>query len=198
MAETQPRALKTYITWTEDLEVELLREVSRIEPFAADHGDLLQRWKLVASGLSAHEPKLNYRGAREHVDAMLKQFKQEDKVQQLSSGTDEDVTDKESEKKKVLESTGDKLCREAEIRVAKRSKSLSSSRLSTGSSQDDSVESSLNDLLEFEKQRHEDYHKYRMERLKFDNEEQRLRRLQSTQLENLVGVMMQFMGNQQK
>ncbi|RQM31413.1 hypothetical protein B5M09_013861 [Aphanomyces astaci] len=222
MAETQPRALKTYITWTEDLEVELLREVSRIEPFAADHGDLLQRWKLVASGLSAHEPKINYRGAREHVDAMLKQFKQEDKVQQLSSGTDEDVTEKvqllqdlimrmdevasskkrkrvkESEKKKVLESTGDKLCREAEIRVAKRSKTWSSSRLSTGSSQDDSVESSLNDLLEFEKQRHEDDHKYRMERLKFDNEEQRLRRLQSTQLENLVGVMMQFMGNQQK
>ncbi|RHY54583.1 hypothetical protein DYB26_009721 [Aphanomyces astaci] len=223
MTETQPRAPKTYIAWTEDLEVELLREVSRIEPFAADHGDLLQRWKLVASGLSAHEPKLNYRGgAREQVDAMLKQFKQEDKVQQLSSGTDEDVTEKiqllqdliirmdevasskkrkrvkESEKMKVLESTGDKLCREAETRVAKRSKTLSSSRLSTGSLQDDSVESSLNDLLEFEKQRHEDDHKYRMERLKFDNEEQHLRRLQSTQLENLVGVMMQFMDNQQK
>ncbi|KAF0771235.1 hypothetical protein AaE_002469, partial [Aphanomyces astaci] len=76
MAETQPRAPKTYIGWTEDLEVELLRDVSRIEPFAADHGDLLQRWKLVASGLSDHEPKLKYRGAREHVDAMLKEFKQ--------------------------------------------------------------------------------------------------------------------------
>ncbi|RHY87548.1 hypothetical protein DYB35_013679 [Aphanomyces astaci] len=206
MAETQPRAPKTYIGWTEDLEVELLREVSRIEPFAADHGDLLQRWKLVASVLSDHEPKLKYCGAREHVDAMLKEFKQDDKVQQLSSGTDEDVTEKvqllqdlvmrmdevasskkekrvkESEKTEVLESTGDKLCRESEIRVAKRSKTLSSSRLSTGSSQDDSVESSLNDLLEFEKQRHEDDHKYRMERLKFDNEEQRLCRLQSTQL----------------
>ncbi|KAF0708531.1 hypothetical protein AaE_013174 [Aphanomyces astaci] len=71
MVDTQPQPPAKYVAWTEDLEVALLREVTRIEPFAADHGELLQRWKLVASGLSDQVPKINYRSAREHVDVML-------------------------------------------------------------------------------------------------------------------------------
>ncbi|RHY24223.1 hypothetical protein DYB25_009152, partial [Aphanomyces astaci] len=98
---------------------------------------------------------------------------------------------KESEKRELLETTGDKLCREAEIRVAKRS------RTSTGSANEDAGESTLNDLLEFEKWYHDDDHKYHMERLKFDNEEQLLRRQQSTQLESIVGIMPQFLNSQQ-
>ncbi|RLO00271.1 hypothetical protein DYB28_004012 [Aphanomyces astaci] len=152
----QPRPPAKYVAWTEDLEVALLREVTRIKPFAADNGELLQRWKLVASGLSDQVPKINYRSAREHVDVMLKDFKKDDDAQKRSSGTEEYVTErvqllqdlvmrmdevatskkrkqnKESEKRGLLETTGDKLCREAEILVAKRS------RTSTGSANEDS------------------------------------------------------------
>ncbi|ETV81166.1 hypothetical protein H257_05753 [Aphanomyces astaci] len=71
MVDTQPQPPVKYVAWTEDLEVALLREVTRIEPLGADHGELLQRWKLVASGLSDQVPKINYRSAREHVDVML-------------------------------------------------------------------------------------------------------------------------------
>ncbi|RQM24140.1 hypothetical protein B5M09_013534, partial [Aphanomyces astaci] len=149
----QPRPPAKYVAWTENLEVALLREVTRIKPFAADNSELLQRWKLVASG---QVPKINYRSAREHVDVMLKDFKKDDDAQKRSSGTEEYVTErvqllqdlvmrmdevatskkrkqnKESEKRELLETTSDKLCREAEILVAKRS------RTSTGSANEDS------------------------------------------------------------
>ncbi|KAG9398090.1 hypothetical protein AC1031_015010 [Aphanomyces cochlioides] len=99
---------------------------------------------------------------------------------------------KENERKEELETTGEKLCRDAEVRVAKRAKQ------STSSPAKDNGDSSWNDLLEFEKKRHNDDHEYRMERLKFDKEEQQLRRAQSAQLESIVATMARFITEQSK
>ncbi|KAG9410614.1 hypothetical protein AC1031_018638 [Aphanomyces cochlioides] len=193
-----------HITWTEDLDVFLLREVTRVEPFAADHGELLPRWKLVANALLEEEPRMNLRSAREHFEILMKNFKATDEAQRSSSGAEEYVTEKvqlmqdivmridevknskkrkhlsENARKDLLESTGEKLCNEAEIRVAKRSKHTHESN------QEICSESALTDLLEFERKRHEDEHEYRMERLKLEKEEQQLRRSKTTQMENII------------
>ncbi|RHY07275.1 hypothetical protein DYB30_006827 [Aphanomyces astaci] len=193
MANSARRALSKYIYWTEDIELAILREAIRVEPFAADHGELLARWTLVAAAVAEQEPRVTPRAAREHVHMLLKKFKADDQAQRLSSGTAEEVTEKvqllqdiamrmdevassrtmkktkETAKRDLLETTGEKLCREAEVRVAKRS------RISTGSASDDLGESNLTELFEFEKKRHNDEHEYRMERLKLDREEQVLR-----------------------
>ncbi|KAG9401503.1 hypothetical protein AC1031_006927 [Aphanomyces cochlioides] len=205
-----------YVVWTESLETSLLREITRIEPFAAEHGELLPRWKSVAANLIDQEPKLTYRSARDHFDNMVKEFKKIDHAQRRSSGSEEYVSEKvqllqdlimrmdeaaatkkrkqgkENERKEELETTGEKLCRDAEVRVAKRAKQ------STSSPAKDNGDSSWNDLLEFEKKRHNDDHEYRMERLKFDKEEQQLRRAQSAQLESIVATMARFITEQSK
>ncbi|KAF0736252.1 hypothetical protein Ae201684_007274 [Aphanomyces euteiches] len=82
--------------------------------------------------------------------------------------------------------------RDAEVRVAKRAKQ------STCSPAKENGESSWNDLLEFEKKRHKDDHEYCMEHLKFDKEEQQLRRAQSAQLESIDATMARFINEQNK
>ncbi|RHY53972.1 hypothetical protein DYB26_004589, partial [Aphanomyces astaci] len=78
--------------------------------------------------------------------------------------------DKEQKKRDSLESTGSQLCLEAEQRAVKHQRSVSS--VTAKKVDPDTV---AQDLLEFEKKKHSDDHTYRMERLEFEKEEQKLR-----------------------
>ncbi|CAK4073445.1 unnamed protein product [Aphanomyces euteiches] len=98
---------------------------------------------------------------------------------------------REKTRKDLLEPTGERLCQEAETRVAKRA------RITPENANDANSESAINDLLELEKKRHEDEHEYRMERLKLDKEEQQLRRSQAAQMESIVNLLAQIVSRQQ-
>ncbi|ETV89778.1 hypothetical protein H310_15392, partial [Aphanomyces invadans] len=83
--------------------------------------------------------------------------------------------EKEQQRRDSLESTGSQLCLEAEQRVAKRQ------RTSSSVTKKEEADAGLLELLDFEKQRHSDDHAYRMERLEFDKEEQRIRLAQMSE-----------------
>ncbi|ETV80473.1 hypothetical protein H257_06744 [Aphanomyces astaci] len=159
---------------------------------------------------------------------MVEAFKSTDKAQRLwGTGSDEEVTeqvqllqdlvdrraatdeakkskkDKEQKKRDSLESTGSQLCLEAEQRVVKRQRSVSS--VTTKKEDPDAV---AQDLLEFEKKKHSDDHINRMERLEFEKEEQKLRLAQmaentkrNDQLERLLlemGKLIQVVADKAK
>ncbi|RHX97307.1 hypothetical protein DYB25_012201 [Aphanomyces astaci] len=181
------------IAWSSEMDLALLREVLRVEPYDGEYGTLTVRWKTIASKLSScFECTIPYRSARDHFEVMLEGFKATDKAQRMfGTGSEEEVTeqvqilqdivdrraakdevkktkkDKEQKRRDSLESTGSQLCVEAEQRVAKRQRSVGP----TPKKEDQDIQ----DLLEFEKQKHTDDHTYRMERLEYEKEEQKLR-----------------------
>ncbi|RHY15541.1 hypothetical protein DYB32_010750, partial [Aphanomyces invadans] len=131
---------------------------------------------------------------------MVEAFKKTDKFQRLrGTGSEEEVSEqvlllqdlvdrrearedekkakkeKEQQRRDSLESTGSQLCLEAEQRVAKRQ------RTSSSVTKKEEADAGLLELLDFEKQRHSDDHAYRMERLEFDKEEQRIRLAQMSE-----------------
>ncbi|ETV90436.1 hypothetical protein H310_14780 [Aphanomyces invadans] len=158
---------------------------------------------------------------------MLDAFKKTDKFQRLrGTGSEEVVSEqvlhlqdlvdrreardeekkakkeKEQIRRDSLESTGSQFCLEAEQRVAKRQRTASSA------TKKEETDPCLLELLDFEKQRHSDEHAYRMKRLEFDKEEQRIRLAQMTesakrndQLERLlieVGKLIQVVAEKSK
>ncbi|RLO09099.1 hypothetical protein DYB28_005262 [Aphanomyces astaci] len=167
------------LKWTDDLDLALLREVVR-----------------VPASLSLYSNQgIPRRSARDHYDGLVQAFKATDKSQrQWGTGSDEDVPEKvqllqdlvdqrdatdtlktavkskDKKGKESLESTGSQLCVEAEQRVSKRQRPMSAKR-----EQSDAM---VDELLEFEKKKQMDHHRFRMERLEFDREEQQLRKAQ--------------------
>ncbi|ETV67596.1 hypothetical protein H257_16195 [Aphanomyces astaci] len=127
------KAMQKQLAWSTDMDLALLREA-------------------IASSLSTlFECEIPYRSARDHYESMVEAFKSTDKAQRLwGTGSDEEVTeqvqllqdlvdrraatdeakkskkDKEQKKRDSLESTGSQLCLEAEQRVVKRQRSVSS------------------------------------------------------------------------
>ncbi|RHZ39261.1 hypothetical protein DYB28_004801 [Aphanomyces astaci] len=83
--------------------------------------------------------------------------------------------EKDQKRRDSLESTGSQLCLEAEQRVAKRQRTAGTAQ------KKDESDSTLQDLLDFEKQKHSEDHTYRMERLEFDKEEQKIRLVQMSE-----------------
>ncbi|RHZ14811.1 hypothetical protein DYB26_011657, partial [Aphanomyces astaci] len=182
--------------WTDDLDLALLREVLRVEPYDGEHGTLIHRWKEVAVSLALYSNQgIPHRSARDHYEGLVQAFKATDKSQrQWGTGSDEDVPEKvqllqdlvdrrdatdtlktavkskDKKRKESLESTGSQLCVEAEQRVSKRQRPMSAKR-----EQSDAM---VDELLEFEKKKQMDDHRFRMERLEFDREEQQLRKAQ--------------------
>ncbi|RHZ32038.1 hypothetical protein DYB37_012499 [Aphanomyces astaci] len=184
------------LKWTYDLDLALLREVLRVEPYDGEHGTLIQRWKEVAASLSLYSNQgIPHRSARDHYEGLVQAFKATDKSRrQWGTGSDEDVPEKvqllqdlvdrrdaantlkttvkskDKKRKESLESTGSQLCVEAEQHVSKRQRAMSAKR-----EQSDAM---VDELLEFEKKKEMDDHRFRMERLEFDREEQQLRKAQ--------------------
>ncbi|RHY47476.1 hypothetical protein DYB28_001522 [Aphanomyces astaci] len=223
------KAMQKQLAWSTDMDLALLREVVRVEPYDGEYGTLTARWKAIASSLlTLFECEIPYRLARDHYESMVEAFKSTDKAQRLwGTGSDEEVTeqvqllqdlvdrraatdeakkskkDKEQKKRDSLESTGSQLCLEAEQRVVKRQRSVSS--VTTKKEDPDAV---AQDLLEFEKKKHSDDHMYRMERLEFEKEEQKLRLAQmaentkrNDQLERLLlemGKLIQVVADKAK
>ncbi|KAG9406291.1 hypothetical protein AC1031_002616 [Aphanomyces cochlioides] len=187
--------------WSLDLELALLREILHT------CGELLSRWEEVAKGVSAYaELSISLRSAREHFDVMKKNFERTDKNQLLyGTGSEEEVSekvnlmqdivermdevkhskmserDKEKKRKLALETTGHRLCAEAEERVSKRQKSKA-----VEAKEDASASLELQ-LVELEKKKLDEDHIFRMESLAVKCEEMRLRtedqRLLAAQLE---------------
>ncbi|RHY00543.1 hypothetical protein DYB25_008125 [Aphanomyces astaci] len=195
------------------MDLALLREVLRVEPYDGEYGTLTLRWKTVAANISScFEMDIPHHSARDHYESMLETFKSSDRAQRLwGTGNEEailektvpaiqakkprhiqllqDLVDRREEKDEAkkakkekdqkrrdsLESTGSQLCLEAEQRVAKRQRTAGTAQ------KKDESDSTLQDLLDFEKQKHSEDHTYRMERLEFDKEEQKIRLVQMSE-----------------
>ncbi|ETV95438.1 hypothetical protein H310_11308 [Aphanomyces invadans] len=100
---------------------------------------------------------------------MVETFKATDKAQRTRE-TKKTKKEKEQKRRDSLESTGSQLCLEAEQRIVKRQRIANTAPIKKEDS--DVV---TQEILEFEKQKHADDHAYRMQRLEFDKEEQKLR-----------------------
>ncbi|RLO12246.1 hypothetical protein DYB28_011524 [Aphanomyces astaci] len=207
------------VAWSPEMDTALLHEVVRVEPYDGEYGTLILRWKAIAGSFSTYfEADIPYRSARERYDGMVDQFKAKDKAQLLwGTGSDEEVTeqvqllqdlidrrdtaestkkakkDKDKKRRESLEVTGSQLCVEAEQRVAKRQRTGGSGAVPTKKKKQEVV---VSDQLEFERQKHLDDHAYRMERLSFEKEEQKVRLAQlaestqrSAQLEKILADM---------
>ncbi|RHZ21166.1 hypothetical protein DYB37_009712 [Aphanomyces astaci] len=131
---------------------------------------------------------------------MLETFKSTDRAQRLwGTGSEEEVTEevqllqnlvdrreakdeakkakkeKDQKRRDAMELTGLQLCLEAEQRVAKR-------YCTAGTAQKkEESDSALQDLLDFEKQKHSDDHTNRLERLEFGKEEKKIRLAQMSE-----------------
>ncbi|ETV87097.1 hypothetical protein H257_02095 [Aphanomyces astaci] len=160
------------LKWTDDLDLALLREVLRVEPYDGEHGTLIQRWKEVAASLSLYSNQgIPHRSVRDHYEGLVEAFKATDKSQrQLADTLKTAVKSKEKKRKESLESTASQLCVEAEQRVSKRQRPMSAKR--------EQFDAMVDELLEFEKKKQMDDHRFRMGRLDFDREEQQLRQAQ--------------------
>ncbi|KAG9405226.1 hypothetical protein AC1031_004334 [Aphanomyces cochlioides] len=174
------------IKWTEDIDLALLRQVLRSAPFEADYGRILDSWKEVAEAVSdALTMNISYRSAKLRVAALVGAFKSEDKSQRENcSGSSEELRqwrrrgrqknadEKKRTKSEALESAGAVLWLQAEERVSKRQRPGRKNQ-----------KESVSDLLAFEKKKHEDDHLFRMKKLQFEKEEQRIC---SAQFDNMM------------
>ncbi|KAG9415309.1 hypothetical protein AC1031_008746 [Aphanomyces cochlioides] len=154
------------ISWSLDLELALLREIVRIERYEAPYGELLSRWEEVAKGVNAYaELSISLRSAREHFDAMKKNFERTDKSQLLNgTGSEEEV----SEKVNLMQDIVERMDEPVEAK-------------------EDASASLELQLVELEKKKLDEDHIFRMESLAVKREEMRLRaedqRLLAAQLE---------------
>ncbi|RHY22922.1 hypothetical protein DYB32_009357 [Aphanomyces invadans] len=198
---TMGKPMQKQLAWSAEMDLALLREVLRVEPYDGEYGTLTLRWKTVAANISAcFDVELPHRSARDHYEAMLETFKATDKAQRLwGTGSEEedseqvqllqDLVDrreakdeekktkkeKDQKRRESMESTGSQLCLEAEQRVAKRQRTTGKVK------KEEESDTALLELLEFEKQKHSDDHFYRMERLEFEKEEQKIRLAQMSE-----------------
>ncbi|RHY39228.1 hypothetical protein DYB30_010186 [Aphanomyces astaci] len=200
------------------MDLALLHEVLRVEPYDGEYATLTLRWKTVAANISAYfEVDIPHRSARDHYESMLETFKSTDRAQRLwGTGSEEEVTEEvqllqnlvdrreakdeakkakrekdqkrrdameltalqlclEAEQRDAMELTALQLCLEAEQRVAKRYCTAETAQKKEES------DSALQDLLDFEKQKHSDDHTYRLERLEFGKEEKKIRLAQMSE-----------------
>ncbi|RHY18747.1 hypothetical protein DYB32_010336 [Aphanomyces invadans] len=190
------KAMQKQLACGAELDLALLREVVRVEPYDGEYGTQTARWKAIAVSLSTlFDCEIPHRSARDHFETMVETFKATDKAQRMrGTGSNEEVTEqvqllqdlvdrraasketkktkkeKEQKRRDSLESTGSQLCLEAEQRIVKRQRIANTAPIKKEDS--DVV---TQEFLEFEKQKHADDHAYRMQRLEFDKEEQKLR-----------------------
>ncbi|RHZ01230.1 hypothetical protein DYB31_002764 [Aphanomyces astaci] len=183
------------------MDLALLHEVLRVEPYDGEYATLSLRWKTVAANISAYfEVDIPHRSARDHYESMLETFKSTDRAQRLwGTGSEEEVTEevqllqnlvdrreakdeakkakreKDQKRRDAMELTALQLCLEAEQRVAKRYCTAETAQKKEES------DSALQDLLDFEKQKHSDDHTYRLERLEFGKEEKKIRLAQMSE-----------------
>ncbi|ETW04692.1 hypothetical protein H310_03851 [Aphanomyces invadans] len=89
------KAMHKQLAWSADMDLALLREVVRVEPYDGEYGTLTVRWKTIASSLSTlFECDIPYRSARDHFESMVERFKSTDKAQRLwGTGSEEEVTE---------------------------------------------------------------------------------------------------------
>ena len=53
LTQDDTNGVKKQTTWTKDMELALLRQVIRAQPFAAKHGQLMERWEYVATAYAS-------------------------------------------------------------------------------------------------------------------------------------------------
>ncbi|ETV98890.1 hypothetical protein H310_08383 [Aphanomyces invadans] len=64
------------LAWSTDMDLALLRQVVRVEPYDGKYGTLIARWKVIAVSLATFfEYEIKYRSARDHYESMVEAFK---------------------------------------------------------------------------------------------------------------------------
>ncbi|RHY85021.1 hypothetical protein DYB26_010780, partial [Aphanomyces astaci] len=78
------------------MDLALLREVLRVEPYDGEYGTLTLRWKTVAANISScFEMDIPHHSARDHYESMLETFKSSDRAQRLwGTGNEEAILEK--------------------------------------------------------------------------------------------------------
>ncbi|RHZ01734.1 hypothetical protein DYB35_002254 [Aphanomyces astaci] len=205
------------VMWTEEMDEALLKEVVRLGPYEVGHGKVTATWQQAAASLHDFDPTISGRSCQARCDTILHDFSQENQQSLRASGVDEDEDDvvklkqdildrrddakvrrvrkweSEQERSDDLELAGEKACNDAEERVTKR--------LATGNtvekrtSKKDPTNDAMEQLMAFERQRHDDDHAFRMERLVFERAEQDMRRNEQRQLSLLLEKLIDKLGN---
>ncbi|ETW10439.1 hypothetical protein H310_00744 [Aphanomyces invadans] len=156
--------------------------------------------------MQEYDKIISGRVCQARCDGILDQFGHENQKSMRASGVDDDADDltklkqdvhdqredakskrtrkreSEQDRQDELDLAGEGACNEAEERVSKRmtlGNNPTASKRDTGHDPTDL-------LLAFETKRHEDDHAYRMQRLKFEQEEQEYRRNEQRQMAKLL------------
>ncbi|ETV90018.1 hypothetical protein H310_15146 [Aphanomyces invadans] len=70
------KAMHKQLAWSSDMDLALLRQVVRVEPYDGEYGTLIARWKVIAVSLATlFEYEIKYRSARDHYESMVEAFK---------------------------------------------------------------------------------------------------------------------------
>ncbi|KAG9408846.1 hypothetical protein AC1031_020692 [Aphanomyces cochlioides] len=138
MSSPSSSQLKRQIDWTTEMDLAMLRDVIRHEPYAAPHGSVSNQWALVVKNLIVFDERIDERSVRSHLKKLLTAYERANAKQLKSSGIVENVTeldtllcdykmhleefqsdkqakhDKEVKRSADLVSAGELICREAE------------------------------------------------------------------------------------
>ncbi|KAI8830976.1 hypothetical protein BC829DRAFT_423334 [Chytridium lagenaria] len=108
---TSGKSLKNF-RFNPSIDVELLKLVLDLQPFAAGYGKVKDKWQAVADGLRAivtdfgenyKQDSLNPAAARRRFDTLVDSFKKEEMDSLRASGTDEEYEEKERLLTDILE-----------------------------------------------------------------------------------------------
>ncbi|KAF0729939.1 hypothetical protein Ae201684P_014141 [Aphanomyces euteiches] len=173
----------------------LLKEVVRLGPYEVGHGNVMAAWNKAALAMSDFDSALTGRSCQAKCDNLLASFERSNKASLRASGDILDgreeirqrkirKRDEEKDRTDQLEVAGERACNDAEERVAKRM--ALSSKSNETSQKKESKSDPIDQLLAFERKRHEDDHAYRMERLEFERNEQQQRRIEQRHMTMLL------------
>ncbi|RLN99182.1 hypothetical protein DYB28_011335 [Aphanomyces astaci] len=172
------------------MDLALLREVLRVEPYDGEYGTLTLRWKTVAANISAcFEMDIPHHSARDHYESMLETFMSSDRAQRLwGTGNEEAILEKtvpaiQAKKPRHIQLLQDLVDRREEKDEAKKAKKEKDQK------RRDSLESTGSQLcLEAEQRVAKRQRtagtaqkKDEMERLEFNKEEQKIRLVQMSE-----------------
>ncbi|RLO05796.1 hypothetical protein DYB28_004861 [Aphanomyces astaci] len=207
-----------HVDRTEDMDEALLKEVVRLGPYEVGHGKVTATWTKAALVMHEFDLNISARACQTRCDTMLHKFSQDNQRCMRASGVEEDdddivklkqdildrrddakmrrtrKRDSEHERLDELELAGVKACSDAEERVSKRLSTSSSSSVKSSSKMDVVIDP-MDQLMEFERKRHEDDHTFRMERLHFERQEQEMRRNDQKQMSLLLEKLIDKLGN---
>ncbi|KAH9163111.1 hypothetical protein LEN26_000645 [Aphanomyces euteiches] len=93
MSSPTSSQLKRQIDWTTEMDLAMLRDVIRHEPYAAPHGSVLNQWATVVKNLIVFDERVDERSVRNHLKKLLTAYERANAKQLKLSGIVENVTE---------------------------------------------------------------------------------------------------------